>query len=46
MDANCEIDLNLFAVLSQIEKAQSLSDIDYMATFKDYLDHVQKIKTD
>lgn len=46
MYANCEINLNLFDVLPQIEKVQSLSDADYMATFKEYLDHVQKTKPD
>lgn len=44
MYANCEIDLNLFDVLPQIEKVQELSDTDYMATFKEYLDHVKKTK--
>ena len=44
MYANCELDLELFDVLPQIEKVQALSDADYMATFKDYLEHVKKTK--
>ena len=46
MYANCELDLNLFDVLPQIEKVQELSDEEYMATFKEYLDHVKKTKPD
>lgn len=44
MYANCEMDLNLFDVLPQIEKVQKLSDAEYMNTFKEYLDYVQKTK--
>lgn len=44
MYADCELDLELFDVLPQIKKVQALSDADYMATFKEYLEHVQKTK--
>lgn len=46
MYANCQMDLDLYSVIPQIEKVQSLSDEEYMDLYKDYLDHVKQKKKD
>ena len=46
MYANAQMDLDLYSVIPQIEKVQSLSDAEYMNLYKDYLDYIKQSKKD